>query len=106
VSVAVTCARLVLAVRRHDLVRVHDAMPGAVSPHSKETVTLALFQPLTAAGVCELLMLGAVLSTLTVTVLAASVLPALSTLQYFKACSPSVVKATLVPVCTAPVPTW
>jgi hypothetical protein len=61
---------------------------------------------LTAAGDCEPEMLGAVLSTLTVTVLATSALPALSTLQYLRACSPSVVKATLVPVCTAPVPTW
>ncbi len=60
---------------------VQEAMPEPVSSHVKETVTLLLFQPLVAAGDWEARMLGAVLSTLTVTVFAASVLPARSTLQ-------------------------
>src|SRR5438067_2426698 len=47
-------------------------------------------------------MVGGVLSILTWTVLAVSVLPALSTLQNWRVCTPSELMATDVPVCGAP----
>jgi hypothetical protein len=54
-----------------------------LSPQVKVTVTAPLFQPLTfAAGDCAWVIVGGVLSMLTVTVFAGSALPALSVLQY------------------------
>src|SRR5205085_10288354 len=61
---------------------VQDAMPDSGSVQLKVTVTLLLFQPKpSGAGVSAWLITGAVLSILTWTVFATSVLAALSELQ-------------------------
>src|SRR5437763_227480 len=82
---------------------VHPAMPDRASAQVKVTLTSVLFQPwVLAAGAWVWLMVGAVMSILTVMVWTSSVLSALSTLQYWTVCTPSVAMATLVPVWSAP----
>ncbi len=79
---------------------VHEAMPEVASAQTNFTVTFVRFQPLAfASGDCVWLIVGDVPSILTVTVLCASALPALSTLQYSSECVPSPLIATLVPLC-------
>ena len=66
---------------------VHDAMPETASAQVNLTVTSLLFQPLAfgaGASVCEIV--GVLPSIFTSTVLCASSLPALSTLQYSSVC--------------------
>src|SRR5205814_9664179 len=64
---------------------VQLATPERSSPQVKLTTTSVLFQPLAlAAGAWTWLMVGEVRSILTCALLAASMLPALSTLQYCK----------------------
>ena len=59
------------------------AIPERPSVQSKWIVTSMLFQPFAfASGLCEKLIEGAVLSTLTSILFFASAFPALSTLQY------------------------
>ncbi len=67
------------------------------------TVTGVLFQPLTfGAGVTVWPMVGLVRSILTVAVWAASLLPASSTLQYFRVWTPSVSIVSEVPLRASP----
>src|SRR5207247_1534292 len=82
---------------------VQEATPETPSAHVNVMVTSVLFQPtVLAAGDWLCVIVGGVLSILTWTVLAASVLPALSTLQNCRLCTPSALIATLVPACWAP----
>jgi hypothetical protein len=66
------------------------------------TVTSLLFQPLPfGAGVSACEIVGVLPSILTSTVLCASSLPALSTLQYSSVCVPSAATSTDVPLLAA-----
>src|SRR3712207_4808701 len=86
---------------------VQLATPDSASEQVNVTVTFSLFQPSAlAAGLWVWPMVGEVLSMPKLTVCAASVLPAASTLQNFKVWLPSAVTGTLVPSTCAPPSSW
>src|SRR5439155_5414380 len=82
---------------------VQLSIPDTASSHWNVTVTSVLFHPnWLASGSVVCVMVGGVLSILTWIVWAASTLPALSSLQYDRANSPSAEKCTVVPVWSLP----